>query len=64
MRRMKDKYDQTIGLVYEITKQHTEDGAMNGDVFAILEDVLEYIQDKVAKNIYENYQRNLLKIKV
>ena len=63
MRRMKDKYEQVIGLVYEITKQHTEDGAMSGDVFAVLEDVLEYVQDKVSKNIYENYERNLFKIK-
>lgn len=59
---MKDKYEQTVSLVYEITKQHTADGAMNGDVFAILEDVLVYVQDKVAKNIYENYERNSLKI--
>ncbi len=63
MRRMKDKYEQIISLVYDITKQHTEDGALNGDVFAVLEDVLEYVQDKVSRNIYENYERNLFKIK-
>lgn len=63
MRRVKDKYDQIISLVYDITKQHTEDGAMNGDVFAVLENVLEYIQDKVSKDIYENYERNLFKIR-
>ena len=64
MRRMKDKYDQTINLVYEITKQHAADGAMNGDAFTVLEDVLEYIQTKVTKNIYENYERNSCKIRV
>ena len=63
MRRMRDKYEQTISLVYEITKQHAEDGAMNGDVFAVLEDVLEYVQDKVSKNIYEKYERNLFIIR-
>ena len=55
---MKDKYDQTISLVYEITKRHAEDGLQNGDVFTVLENVLEYIQDKVARNISENYERN------
>ena len=62
---MKDKYEQVISLVYDITKEHSEKEPIDGvGVFSILEDVLEYVQDQVSKNIYENYQRNLFKIKV
>ena len=65
MRRMKDKYEQVISLVYDITKEHSEKEPIDGvGVFSILEDVLEYVQDQVSKSIYENYERNLFKIKV
>lgn len=63
MRWMKDKYEQVIELVYDITKHHVKEGGLNGDAFAVLEDVLEYVQDQVSKNIFENYERNLFKIK-
>lgn len=62
---MKDKYEQVISLVYDITKEHSEKEPIDGvGVFSILEDVLEYVQDQVSKSIYENYERNLFKIKV
>lgn len=62
---MKDKYEQVISLVYDITKEHSEKEPIDGvGVFSILEDVLEYVQDQVSKSIYENYERNLFKIKI
>ena len=51
---MKEQYDQAISLIYNITKEHTEDGIMDGDALAVLENVLEYMQECVTKNIYEN----------
>ena len=64
MKVMKEKYEEAIKLIYDITKEHSEKEPIDGKgVYDILENVLEYIQDCVAKNIYEQYERNLFKIR-
>jgi len=61
---MKEKYEEAIKLIYDITKEHSEKEPIDGvGVYDILDNVLEHIQDRVAKNIYEQYERNLFKIR-
>lgn len=64
MWEMKEKYEEAVKLIYDITKEHSEKEPIDGvGVYTILEDVLEHIQDRVAKSIYEQYERNLFKIR-
>jgi hypothetical protein len=52
---MKDKYEQVIKLVYEITKEHSEKEPVGGmEMLEVLDNVLEYIKEKTLKQIYNS----------
>ena len=52
---MKDKYEQVIKLVYEITKEHSEKEPVGGmEMLEVLDNVLEYIKEKTLKQVYNN----------
>lgn len=54
MWKMKDKYEQVIGLVYDITKEHAEKEPIGGmEMLEVLDNVLEYIKEKTLKEIYK-----------
>jgi len=49
---MKEKYEQVIQLVYELTKEHSETEHNDKfEAYDILDNVLEYIHERVMQKI-------------
>jgi hypothetical protein len=52
IREMKDKYEQVIQLVYELTKEHSEKEFNDKfEAYDILDDVLNYVYERVLEKI-------------
>lgn len=65
MMTIKERYDEVIKLVYDLTKEHCKKEPIEGmDTIAVLDNVVDYIHEQVSKDIFENYERNSNKISI